>query len=220
VGQAVVHQPEHERPSGFLGLLRNRNYALLWWGQLVSEMGNRFHWIAVSLWIYNLTGSASAVSLAVSSMFAGSLVVGLWAGVLVDRLNRKVILVASDLARAILVALIPGLIHINIALVYLDLVLISVGSAFFRPAIFGIVPTVVNRKDLMPANSFFNAMDSGTDIFGPALAGVLAYAYGYAPLLYVDAATYVVSGLFTLVMSVGSTPKLPKVRRRGLSQAD
>jgi MFS family permease len=190
--------------------MRNRNYALLWWGQLVSEMGNRFHWIAVSLWIYNLTGSASAVSLAVSSMFAGSLVVGLWAGVLVDRLNRKVILVASDLARAILVALIPGLIHINIALVYLDLVLISVGSAFFRPAIFGIVPNVVNRRDLMPANSFFNAMDSGTDIFGPALAGVLAYAYGYAPLLYVDAATYVVSGLCTLVMSVGSTPKLPE----------
>src|SRR5713226_8375291 len=197
--------------------MRNRNYALLWWGQLVSEVGNRFHWIAVSLWVYNLTGSASAVSFAVSSMFVGSLVVGLWAGVLVDRLNRKTILVASDLARAILVALIPWLIHLNIALVYLDLVLISVGSAFFRPAIFGIVPAVVSRRDLMPANSFFNAMDSGTDIFGPALAGVLAYAYGYAPLLYVDAATYVVSGLCTLVMSVGSTPKPPERAKERLA---
>src|SRR5713226_3513624 len=182
--------------------MRNRNYALLWWGQLVSEVGNRFHWIAVSLWVYNLTGSASAVSFAVSSMFVGSLVVGLWAGVLVDRLNRKTILIASDLARAILVALIPSLIHMNIALVYLDLVLVSAATAFFRPAIFGIIPAVVSRRNLMPANSFFSAMDSGTEIFGPALAGILAYAYGYAPLLYIDAVTYAVSGLCALAMTI------------------
>ncbi len=209
MAQSVVHAPEHERPIGFLGLMRNRNYALLWWGQLVSEVGNRFHWIAVSLWVYNLTGSASAVSFAISSMFAGSLVVGLWAGVLVDRLNRKAILVASDFARAILVALIPQLIHTNIALVYVDLLLISVATAFFRPAIFGIIPAAVGRKDLMPANSFFSAMDSGTEIFGPALAGVLAFAYGYAPLLYIDAATFVVSGLCALAMSIRATPKAP-----------
>ena len=209
----MVHSPEKERPIGFLGLMRNRNYALLWWGQLVSEVGNRFHWVAVSLWVYNLTGSASAVSLAVSAMFAGSLVVGLWAGVLVDRLNRKAILVASDFARAILVALIPQLIRINIGLVYVDLLLISVATAFFRPAIFGIIPAAVGRKDLMPANSFFSAMDSGTEIFGPAMAGVLAFAYGYAPLLYIDAATFVVSGLCALAMSVKSTPKGPESER-------
>jgi len=206
----VVHPPEHERPIGFLGLMRNRNYALLWWGQLVSEVGNRFHWIAISLWVYKLTGSASAVSLAVSSMFAGSLVVGLWAGVLVDRMNRKSILVVSDFARAILVALIPQLIHMNISYVYVDLLLISVATAFFRPAIFGIIPAVVGRKDLMPANSFFSAMDSGTEIFGPALAGVLAFAYGYAPLLYIDAATFAVSGLCALAMSMRATPKIPE----------
>ena len=207
MGQAVVHPPENERPIGFLGLMRNRNYALLWWGQLVSEMGNRFHWIAVSLWVFNLTGSASAVSLAISSMFAGSFVVGLWAGVLVDRLNRKAILVTSDFVRAILVALIPRLIHLNITLVYVDLFFISIATAFFRPAIFGIIPAAVGRKDLMPANSFFSAMDSGTEIFGPALAGVLAFAYGYAPLLYIDAATYVVSGLCALAMSVRAKPQ-------------
>lgn len=208
MAQVVVHPAEHERPIGFLGLMRNRNYALLWWGQLVSEIGNRFHWIAVSLWVYNLTGSASAVSFAISSMFAGSLVVGLWAGVLVDRLNRKAILVASDFARALLVALIPTLIQRNIALVYVDLLLISVATAFFRPAIFGIIPAAVGRKDLMPANSFFSAMDSGTEIFGPALAGViLAFTHGYALLLYIDAATYVVSGLFALAMFVKPTPR-------------
>jgi len=139
-------------------------------------------------------------------MFAGSFVVGLWAGVLVDRLHRKSVLVVSDLARAILVALIPSLIHMNIGLVYFDLILVSVATAFFRPALFGIIPTAVSRRDLMPANSFFSAMDSGTDIFGPALAGILAFAYGYAPLLYLDAMTYVVSGLCVLAMTIN--PKL------------
>jgi MFS family permease len=209
VGQAVVHPPENERPIGFLGLMRNRNYALLWWGQLVSEIGNRFHWIAVSLWVFDLTHSASAVALAISSMFAGSFVVGLWAGVLVDRLNRKAILVVSDFARAFLVSLIPSLIHLNIALVYVDLILISAATAFFRPAMLGIIPAAVNRRDLMPANSFFTVMDSGAEIFGPALAGSLAFAYGYAPLLYVDAMTYLVSGLLALAMTIGLKAKDP-----------
>jgi MFS family permease len=202
----VVQAPEHERPIGFLGLMRNRNYALLWWGQLVSEVGNRFHWIAISLWVYKLGGSASAVSFAISSMFAGTLIVGLWAGVLVDRLNRKAILVASDFARAIFVALIPSLIQIDMALVYVDLLLISAATSFFRPARIGIVPAIVSRRDLLPANSFFSAMDSGAEIFGPALAGFLAFAFGYAPLLYLDAMTYVVSGFCTLGMT--ASPRL------------
>jgi MFS family permease len=210
VVQAVASALEHERPIGFLGLMRNRNYALLWWGQLVSEMGNRFHWIAVSLWVYKLAGSALAVSFAIASMFAGTLIVGLLAGVLVDRLNRKAILVVSDFARAILVALIPFLIHIDIALVYVDLVLVSVATAFFRPAMFGIIPAAVSRKDLMPANSFFSAMDSGTEIFGPVLAGVLAVSYGYASLLYIDSATYVVSGLCALAMSIRPKSRAPE----------
>ncbi|MDR7476009.1 MAG: MFS transporter, partial [Armatimonadota bacterium] len=172
-----------------------RNYALLWWGQLVSEVGNRFHWVAVSLWVYSVTGSAGSVSLAVASMFVGSLLVGPWAGVLVDRWDRRKILVVSDLARGVLVALIPPLMGISIWLVYADLVLISVATAFFRPAMFAVVPTVVGRKDLLAANSFFAAMETGTEIFGPALAGVLALAQGYSFLVYLDAGSYFVSAL-------------------------
>lgn len=194
---------EEERPAGFLGLMRNRNYALLWSGQLVSELGNRFHWVAVSLWVYSKTGSAAAVSLAISSMFVGGLFVSLWAGVLVDRLNRKTIMIFADLARVLLVALIPTLMGINIWLVYADLALVSVATAFFRPAIFAVVPQVVSRRSLLPANSFFSAMDTGTEIVGPAMAGVLAYKYGYPLLLYVDATTYGISALCILAMSVG-----------------
>lgn len=140
-------------------------------------------------------------------MFIGSLLVSLWAGVFVDRLSRKSILIASDLIRALLVVVIPTLIQVNLWLVYLDLALISIATAFFRPAIFAIVPQVVQRRDLMAANSFFTAMETGTEIFGPIAAGFLAQSYGYAPLLYADGLTYVVSALCVSAMLVSGTAR-------------
>ncbi len=190
------------RPDGFLALMRNRDYALLWSGQLVSEIGNRFHWIAVSLWVYSISHSATSVSLAIASMFIGGLLVGLWAGVLVDRFNRKSILIISDLVRAVLVALIPALIQRSIWLAYADLAVISMAGAFFRPAMFAVIPQVVGQGSLLPANAFFSAMDTGTEIVGPALAGVLAFSYGYPSLLYLDSMTYLVSALCVLGMSI------------------
>ena len=201
--------PHGEHPTGFAGLMRNRNYALLWSGQLVSEMGNRFHWLAVSLWIYSLTQSAASVSLAISAMFVGGLAVSLWAGALIDRLNRKWVLISADLCRAILVSLIPTLIDINLWLVYIDLALVSVATAFFRPAIFALVPRIVARKDLLSANSFFSAMDTGTEIIGPAIAGILALRYGYSLLLYVDSLTYVFSAVLILMMHGTFVPRKP-----------
>jgi len=202
---AVVPPPDNVR-LGFRALMRNRNYALLWTGQLVSEMGNRFHWIAVSLWVYSLTHSATAISLAISSMFAGSLLVSLWAGVLVDRFDRRKILIISDLVRATLVLAIPSLIRMNVWYVYLDLTLISVATAFFRPASFAVIPTTVPRASLLTANSLFSAMDTGTEMVGPFLAGVLAEAVGYAPLLYLDAATYMFSAVCIGLMVSTPTP--------------
>ena len=195
---------QQERPIGFLGLMRNRNYALLWWGQLVSELGNRFHWIAVSLWVYTITRSAAAVSLAVSAMFVGGLLVGLWAGAIVDRLDRRKILIVSDVVRAVLVAAIPPLMGVHLWLAYADLALISVATAFFRPAMFAVIPAFVGKRDILPANSFFTAMDTGTEILGPALAGIIAFKYGYALLLYSDALTYIFSALCLLGTSVSA----------------
>jgi MFS family permease len=201
-GTNAAVSSEDLRPVGFLGLMRNRNYALLWWGQAVSEFGNRFHWVAVSLLVYAVTRSAAAVSFAIAAMWVGPLIAGLWAGVLVDRLNRKAILVISDLARAGLVALIPTLASMNIWYVYLDLALISFASAFFRPAVFSVLSQTVEKKDLLPANSFFNAMDTGTEVVGPAVAGMLALKFGYSLLLYVDSATFLVSTLCVAAMAI------------------
>ncbi|HXF81376.1 MAG TPA: MFS transporter [bacterium] len=198
--QVAIAGVSPKQQPGFRYLMRNRNFALLWSGQLVSEIGNRFHWVAVSLWIYAQTQSAAAVSLAVSSMFVGSLLVSLWAGAFVDRFNRRSILIASDLIRACLVILIPVLFDLSLWLVYIDLAFISIATAFSRPAIFSMIPQIVERKALMSANSFFTAMETGTEILGPIAAGFLAEAHGYAPLLYADGFTYLFSALCVIGM--------------------
>jgi len=113
-------------------------------------------------------------------------------------------MVISDLVRAVLVALIPFLMGVSIWLVYLDLILISMATAFFRPALFSAIPQVVKRNDLLPANSFMSVMDTGTEVAGPALAGIVAAKFGYAPLLYLDAGTYLVSALCIVAMTIPS----------------
>jgi len=204
VGGVVSAATHEQRAPGFFALMGNRNYAFLWTGQLVSEIGNRFHWVAVSLWVFAVTQSASAVSLAISSMFVGSLLVSLWAGPLVDRLNRRAILIVADVIRGLLVVMIPSLMSTNLWLVYADLALISIATAFFRPAILAVIPQIVPKTHILPANSFFTAMDTATEIGGPVIAGLIAQASGYAPLLYADGLTYFVSALCIAGMSVRS----------------
>lgn len=193
--------------GGFWSVMRYRNYALLWTGQLISQLGDRLHWMAISLWVYRETGSALSVSFAIMALLVGSAVVGIPAGVLVDRLDRRKILIYGDLLRAALVFAIPDLMERSIVSVYVVLFLISSVTAFFRPAMFASIPQSVPRDRLLQANSLFASMDSGTEIVGPALAGIVVSTLGYKAALYLDALTFLISGLLvsSLKMASGGT---------------
>ena len=93
------------RPSPF-AVLHRRNFALLWTGQLVSTIGSALTSIAAGILVYRLTGSALSVVLTLMATVIPNLVIGLIAGVYVDRVDRKRILMVSDLLRGLLVLLI------------------------------------------------------------------------------------------------------------------
>lgn len=190
------------RSSGFRALMRHRNYAILWTSQGISLLGDRFHWVAISLWVYAQTGSALSVSYAVIALMVGPAAVGLFAGVLVDRWNRKWTMILADLVRAALVAIIPWLMSQDIRFVYLDLFLISCATAFFRPAMLATLPATVSKADLLAANSFLTAVDTATEVIGPVLAGSLVQTVGYSVAMYVDTASYLISGAIILLLSV------------------
>ena len=204
----AVSDAPRDPEGGFFSLMRHRNYALLWIGQAISQVGDRFHWVAISLWVFSVTGSALSVSYAIVALMVGPAVVGIFAGAIVDRFDRRKILIYSDLARAALVFAIPGLMEQGLIWVYLDLFLVSAASAFFRPAMFAAIPQSVPRNRLLSANAFFASMDSSTEVFGPALAGLLFSLQGlesirgYQAAIYLDGLTYLVSALFVSGLSL------------------
>ncbi|MDR7522173.1 MAG: MFS transporter [Armatimonadota bacterium] len=217
---ATQMSDDMEARGGFLALMRHRNYAWLWSAQLISLIGDRFHWVAISLWVFAQTGSALSVSYAIMALLIAPALVGFYAGVLVDRMDRRRIMVAADLVRAGLVAAIPWLMEQGIGWVYLDLFLISSASAFFRPAMFAAIPQSVPKARLLQANAFFASMDSSTEVFGPALAGLVVGSLGYAAAMYVDAASYLISAVFIAMLRLDRVePSGAETARRSQSAA-
>ncbi len=103
----LMHEHSPQRTSvGYLELLRrNKQFRWLWYGQLVSQLGDWLDSIAIFSLLLALTGSGTAVSLVIVSQFLPPALVGLGAGVVVDRLPRKQVMIAADLIRAALVPL-------------------------------------------------------------------------------------------------------------------
>src|SRR5512141_1806412 len=97
---------QHGPPSTF-SVFRNRSFRFLWVGQLISGMGSALTTLAATILVFRLTNSALSVGLMLIATAGPTILVGLVAGVFVDRYDRKRILIVSDLLRAVLIALIP-----------------------------------------------------------------------------------------------------------------
>src|SRR5258706_2119634 len=120
---------------GYIALLRrNRPFRLLWYGQVVSQLGDWFDSIALYALLLRLTGSGQAVGALLVAQFLPSTIVGLWSGVVIDRLPRKLIMIVADLGRALLVLLyllVRDADHVWV--IYVGMVLKVTLSSFFEP---------------------------------------------------------------------------------------
>jgi MFS family permease len=150
----------------------NSNVALLWVGQLISTLGDWCLWIAMQITIYNVTNSRIDLAFTVFTEALPFLIFSPIAGVVVDRMNRKSTMIAADLGRAGMVALllIPRG-HVPLWLYYAVLFACSAMSAFFGPARIAIMTQLVPRRSLVQVNAALaTAMELG-EIAGPALGG-------------------------------------------------
>jgi DHA3 family macrolide efflux protein-like MFS transporter len=179
------------RPSTF-AVLRRRNFALMWTGELVSTIGSSFTAIAAGILVYRLTGTALSVGLMLMATAAPSLLVGLVAGVFVDRFDRKKIMIAADLSRAVLIALIPVLVSAGVIWLYVIVLLTSGIQQFFDPAKESVIPELAPDEELDAANSLLAISSFGATAVGFAAAGLLAGTNIYLAFI-IDAATFVVS---------------------------
>ncbi|MCL4265357.1 MAG: MFS transporter [Anaerolineae bacterium] len=181
----------------YLSLLqRNRNFRLLWWGNVISLLGDWFNLIASASLIANLTDSGVAISYLFLVRFVPLFVVSPFAGVIADRFNRKRILIVSDLLRAVtvlgfLLVRSPEQVWLLYALTAVQFAL----SAFFSPARSALLANVVAREDLVTANALDSFTWSTMLALGAFAGGVVAALFGLQTAFWVDAATFVLSAV-------------------------
>jgi predicted MFS family arabinose efflux permease len=183
-------------------IFRNRGFGLLWTGQLLSSAGSWLLVVAVPVYVFHLTGSATDTGLAFVAEVSPLLLVGPVAGVFADRWRRRRVMIVMDLLRAGSVSLL--LLADSRRLLWLVLLAIfaeSCGGAFFNPAYNGLLTRLVGRgRDLELANAWSSASAGIVRLAGAPLGGALYVAAGFRVPVAIDAASYLASALLiTLV---------------------
>jgi MFS family permease len=179
----------------FLNLLRhNRNYRNTWIGQVVSEIGDHFNNIAVFSLAVSETRSGLVVSGVMLSRAIPAMLIGPVAGVVLDRFNRKTIMIASDLIRAVVAALFILTIHRHDTwLLYVLSGLLMLASPFFTSGRAAILPSIATRDELHTANSLTQTTQWTTLTIGTFLGGTSVMAFGYHWAFAGNAASFLVS---------------------------
>jgi MFS family permease len=185
-------------------LLRNARFLRLWIGQGTSFVGDAVSMVALVVLVVQITGSASAVGGALVARLLPTIASPL-AGVIADRVDRRVLLVASDLARAVLVL---GLVFArDLATIYVLVFLMGLARTIFNPTVRAAFPSVVGGGDLTRANALIGGTFSASIMVGPALGGVLVASIGVDAAFLADAVTYLISAILL------STVPLPRPHR-------
>jgi len=193
------------KPSMF-SVFRNRSFTLLWIGQLISSMGSALTVLAASILVYRVTNSALSVGLMLIATSGPTVLIGLIAGVFVDRYDRKRIMLISDLLRALLIFLIPFLIPLNILWLYIIVALCSGITQFFDSAHASVLPEVATDEELSAANSLMAISSVGSTMVGFAAAGLIVSNLSVDWAFYLDALSFAISGMLILLTHVPVMP--------------
>jgi MFS transporter, DHA3 family, macrolide efflux protein len=192
--------------TGVFAPLRVADYRRLWLGQVVSVVGDKINQIAMAMMVYAITGSMLQMGIMLGISFLPAALFGVFAGVYIDRWDRRATMVWADIARAGLVVVIPFVVPYGVYWAYLIAFLVSTISLFFLPAKRAVIPEIVPAEQLMAANSLDNASESISELVGLALGGALVATLHYPGAFVVDAATFVFSAAMIYSMKYRRTP--------------
>jgi MFS family permease len=203
----IIEKPAATRPER----LWSRNFFLLWQGQLVSVLGDAIYALALGFWIMAKTGSTALMGTLMAVSTLPSVLISPFAGVIVDRVDRKKLLITADVIRGLAVVLLAFAAYrdmLQIWMVFAAGVILSTGGAFFSPAVNSAVPDLVPQSKLVGANSVMGMLNTGSNIIGSSSGGFLLQALG-APFLFLfNGMSFVLSSILTAFI------KIPKVSKK------
>jgi len=182
------------------------NFWKYWTGQTISNLGSSVTLFALPLLVYKLTGSALNLGISAAVNFLPYLLFGLILGAWTDRVDRKRMMVFTDIARALVIATIPlqaSLGHLSVFWIYGVGFVHSTLTICFEAGEFAAIPSLVNQDDLVTANGRIQASYSGASVAGPLLAGLLVTVVPVSTLMLFDALSFLISA-FSLTLIRGS----------------
>lgn len=203
-------------------LRRQRDFGIFWAAQTLSVLGDSFALIALPLLVLEATGSLARMGLLTAVGGAASVLAAVFAGALVDRVDRRRLLIACDLVRMVLYGVIPlvWLVGPQVWLLYVVLPLCEAVGMLFAVGYVTVVRGLVGTEQLTEANGRLNATAAAAGVLGPLCAGMVAAWTGPAAAVGVDAASFGVSAVCMLFVRFAAPPKDDDgpARRPGLWQ--
>jgi MFS family permease len=193
----------------------SRDFWRFWVGETVSAFGSSFTQFAIPLLVFKLTGSPIYLAASTALFTVPHLLFGLLIGAWTDRTDRRRLMIATDVLAAAAVVSVPLAAAAGALSVWWVLAVVFVSSTlsiFFEAAQFGAIPSLVQQDDLVTANGRIQASFAAATVAGPLVAGVLLVVIPVEQLLYVDAATFLVSALALALIRRPFNPPLERPR--------
>ncbi|MFP4186588.1 MAG: MFS transporter [Acholeplasmataceae bacterium] len=180
-------------------LLKQKDYALLMGGHFVSLLGSNIQQFVLSLYVLDLTGSATVFASMLAIAILPRLILSPVAGVFGDWFDRKKMIVMLDFVNALLLLLfalyLVGFGSFPLLAVYLLVILLEASEIFFGASLQAIIPSIVEPEDRVAANSFHTLLTSIAQLLSPALGAVIYAVFGLGLALFVNAASFLISAI-------------------------
>ena len=202
----------------------NKNFILLWQGLLVSQIGTQLFSLALLYWILETTGSATIMGLVLMAAALPGALLGPFAGTLSDNVNRKLLIVWSDVARGLagisfVLVLWHGKAEWALPALFVAQVVFGICSAIFTPAVNASVPDLIPKKDLPAANSILQGTNAITRTACFALGGFLYAAIGASWVFLINAFSYLFSAFTECFLSIAQVfPEERMTRQNALTK--
>jgi DHA3 family macrolide efflux protein-like MFS transporter len=184
------------------------NFVILWQSQLVSTLGDSVYKIALGFWILEKTGSTTIMGILMAVSVLPSLVISPFAGVIIDKYNRKFILILMDITRGgciVFIAIAAINNFITVWMVFMAELLLGICGAIFNPGVESLIPDLVPKTNLTKANSFYSMATSGSNVIGSAVGGFLFQQLGSSLLFLFNGLSFLFSGISLIFINVVNT---------------
>ncbi|MFH1347076.1 MAG: MFS transporter [Candidatus Margulisiibacteriota bacterium] len=195
----------------FSHVLKNKDFLFLWLDQLMSQLADRFLLYVLLILAYGATKSNLGASLPLLAFGGSAILFGPSAGVFVDRWNKKLVMIIANILRGALILLIIPFLSHNLAIIFLLSFVIFSVSQFFAPAETSSIPMLVEKRDLIAANSLFMMTLMVASIIGIGAAAPLTNFFGIRTVLMISALLHLSSTLATCMLSLKHREKKAKV---------